>query len=344
LARFLHRSVSRTGAFVSAAVALGLACAWVARRAGAVNFRGKVVIVTGGSRGLGLRIAEEFARRGAHLAICGRDADAVERAARALGRHGADVLGEARDLGDPKAAVAFVGSVVRRFGRVDVLVNNAGTMQVSPIEHLDLVKLEACMRANFWSAASMTFAVLPFLGRSARIVNVTSIGGRAPIPHMLGYTASKFAMMGFSEGLAVELASRGISVTTVVPGPMRTGSFYNAEFFGRQREEFAWFSVLASLPVVSADATRAARRIVQAAAEGRREVRIGLSGTLLSWLHGLFPGLFVGLVGIVERFLPAPGTSEERWRGREINSTLPGSVWLSLGDRAARANNEEPPA
>jgi short-subunit dehydrogenase len=161
---------------------------------------------------------------------------------------------------------------------------------------------------------------------------------------MLGYTVSKFAMAGLSEALRVELtADGGPLVTTVVPGPMRTGSFYNAEFMGRQREEFAWFSVLSSLPILSADAHRAARTIVQAMREGRAEVHIGLSGHVLPLLHGLAPRLLQHFGSWIASMLPPPTEDDERWKGREINSTLPGSLLLELGDRAARENNEEPP-
>nr|WP_240807449.1 SDR family oxidoreductase [Polyangium spumosum] len=323
---------------------LGLSLGWLARRARAISLRGKVAVVTGGSRGLGLLMAEELVRQGAHVAICGRDAGAVSRAMHLLlSRHGADVLGEARDLGKEEEARAFIESVVARFGRIDLLVNNAGVIQVAPLDMLDVAKLDEAMRSNFWSAANTTFAALPHLGADARIVNVTSVGGRVPLPHMLGYTASKFAMVGLSEGLAAELRARGTKVTTVVPGPMRTGSFYNAEFLGRQREEFAWFSVLSSLPLLSIDAEVAARRIIRAAREGRREVHLGLVGRLLPVLHGLAPRLFGMVTTAMARLLPPPGHSPERWKGREINSTLPGSFLLGLGDRAARENNEEPP-
>jgi short-subunit dehydrogenase len=217
---------------------------------------------------------------------------------------------------------------------------------VAPLEQLDVAMIEESMRANFWTAVNMTFAALPYLkkhGADARIVNVTSVGGRVPIPHLLGYTASKFAMVGLSEALRAELSSYGIKVTTVVPGPMRTGSIYNAEFAGRQRQEFAWFSVLSSLPLVSIDADRAARRVVRATREGWAECRLGLSGHLLSFLHGIAPRLFVRMSGMLNRFLPPPAENDERWKGREINSTLPGTPVLRLSDHAALMNNEEPP-
>jgi NAD(P)-dependent dehydrogenase (short-subunit alcohol dehydrogenase family) len=342
----LYSRARRVAALIAGGASIAFAGATLVRRVRALDLRGKVAIVTGGSRGLGLLMAEELGRRGARVAICGRDAVALERAERWLTAHGIEVVAEARDLGDPKAAGAFVERVVREFGQIDVLINNAGIIQVAPFAQVDIPMIEQAMRCNFWSAVHMTFAAMPYLKKQkdkARIVNITSVGGRAPLPHLLAYTASKFAMVGLSEALHAELASAGIKVTTVVPGPMRTGSFYNAEFRGHQRGEFAWFSVLSSLPILSVDAERAARRVRQAMREGRAEIRLGLSGHLISLLHGMAPRLFVHFATALNRLLPPPSKSDELWKGREVNSTLPGTRLLALGDRAARHNNEEPP-
>jgi NAD(P)-dependent dehydrogenase (short-subunit alcohol dehydrogenase family) len=340
---------TRTAALVLGGASLAAAATTtLLRRARALDLRGKVVVVTGGSRGLGLLLAEEFGRQGASLAICGRDKDAVERAQRWLMGHGFEVFAEARDIGDPAAAGAFVERIIERYGRLDVLVNNAGVIHVAPFGDVTRGMIEEAMHANFWSAVNMTYAALPHLrkqGAGGRIVNITSVGGRVAIPHLIGYTASKFAMVGLSEALRAELAPYGVKVTTVVPGLMRTGSYYNAEFLGHQRQEFDWFSAFAAMPIVSIDAEVAARRIVRAAREGRVELSFALSGRLPAFLHGVAPRLTVRLMTLVNALLPGPSqsTSPERWKGREINSTLPGSSLLRLGDIAARHNNEEPP-
>ncbi|HSN98524.1 MAG TPA: SDR family NAD(P)-dependent oxidoreductase, partial [Candidatus Nanopelagicales bacterium] len=185
------------------------------------------------------------------------------------------------------------------------------------------------------------------------IVNITSLGGRVSVPHMLGYSASKFAMVGLSEGLSAELARSGVKVTTVIPGLMRTGSIYNASFGGDAAREFAWFGVSASLPVLSMDARRAARRIVRAALQGRTELKLGLTGRAASMVHGVAPVLTTRALGVAARFLPRPTqgpghASAQRAgfagrRGRDLRSPLPGTVLLRLSDRAAQRNNEEPP-
>src|SRR5262249_9500692 len=140
-----------------------------------------------------------------------------------------------------------------------------------------------------------------------RIVNIASIGGELSVPHLLPYSASKFALVGLSSGLRAELAKDGIIVTTVCPGLMRTGSPWNATFKGQHRIEYAWFSVSDALPVVSLSADRAARQIVAACKRGDAEVILSLPAQLAVLFYGLFPGLTSDLFGLINRFLPGPG-------------------------------------
>ena len=123
------------------------------------------------------------------------------------------------------------------------------------------------MGVMFWGTLYPVLAVLPQMRarRRGRIVNVTSVGGKVAVPHLLPYAAAKFAATGLSQGLRAELARDGITVTTVAPGLMRTGSFLNAYFKGQAVREFAPFAVLSTLPFFSIDARRAARQVVGAA-------------------------------------------------------------------------------
>jgi NAD(P)-dependent dehydrogenase (short-subunit alcohol dehydrogenase family) len=333
------------------AVATGFALAALARstlrRLRGLDLRDRVVAITGGSRGLGLLLAEEFGRLGARVAITGRDAEALDRAERRLRELGIEVYAVSCDLGDRTAAEAFIDGAVRAFGRLDVLVNNAGVIQVAPMQDLSVESLEEVMRSNFWSAVHMTLPALRHLerqGSAARIVNVVSIGGRVAVPHLLGYNVSKFALMGFSETLQAELRKAGVRVTTVVPGPMRTGSIYNAEFGGSPQREFGWFGVTSSLPLVTISARRAARRVVAAAREGRIEVRLGLPAHVMTVLHGIAPQLTARLMGWMNALLPEPGAAAGRpLRGREVHAPEQRSVLLRLANEAARQNNEAPP-
>src|SRR5262245_43226697 len=169
----------------AATVALARAALQRARR---LDLTGRVAIVTGGSRGLGLLIAEELGRRGARVAICGRSRSALDAAERRLREQGIDVLARPCDLGDREQARIFVERAALEWGRVDVVVNNAGAIHVEPAQTVTLDGIEEAMRSNFWSAANTTFAALPHLAEragDARLVNVTSIGGRVAVPHLL---------------------------------------------------------------------------------------------------------------------------------------------------------------
>jgi NAD(P)-dependent dehydrogenase (short-subunit alcohol dehydrogenase family) len=343
--------ISKRSARLLTMAAAGLASIALARdvlrRRRQLDIQGRVAVITGGSRGLGLLLSEELGRRGARVAICGRDPEALARARQRLEALGVEVHAVACDLGVRQEAEAFIDSVVAAFGGIDMLINNAGSIQVAPLQDLGIEGLEASMRSNFWSAAYVTLRALPHLTAprsGGRIVNITSIGGRVAVPHLMGYAASKFAMVGFSEGLHAELARAGVRVTTVIPGLMRTGSIYNASFGGEAEREFAWFGVSASVPLLSMNARRAARRVVRAALEGRAELRLGITARAASLVHGVAPALLARLMGLAGRLLPKATGRPPGPRGRDLRSPLSGSMLLRLSDQAARLNNEAPPA
>jgi short-subunit dehydrogenase len=172
-------------------------------------------------------------------------------------------------------------------------------------------------------------------------VNVSSIGGKISVPHLLPYSASKFALTGFSEGLRAELRGDGVVVTTVCPGLMRTGSPYNATFKGKHRQEFAWFSISDSLPFVTISAERAARQIIEACRRGDAEIVLTIPARLAAIFHGVFPGLTADLMGLLNLLLPEPGgIGTARAKGAESQSAFSPSWLTALSDKAALENNE----
>jgi len=291
--------------------AVALVGAWAGVRAARARRRslaGKVAIVTGGSRGLGLLIAEELAKRGCKLAICARDRDELERARGWLASSGADVLAVECDVSRTSDVDRLVSETIGRFGCVDVLVNNAGIVQVAPLKALMLADFERAMSVNFWGAVHASLAVLPHMRArgSGRIVNITSVGGKIAVPHLLPYDCAKFAAVGFSEGLRTELARDGVSVTTVIPGLMRTGSHERAEFKGDGQREHRWFSLLARMPGLTMSPRRAARRIVAAAERRQAETVLGLPAKVARLGKELFPRPVLRLLGLTNRLLPSP--------------------------------------
>jgi short-subunit dehydrogenase len=156
----------------------------------------------------------------------------------------------------------------------------------------------------------LALTALPVMRRQdhGRIVTITSIGGKLSVPHLLPYSTAKFAAVGFSEGLRAELGRGPVTVTTVVPGLMRTGSHLQARFTGQAGKEFTWFGLGASLPLISMDAERAAHQIVEAVRTRRAEIILTPLGQVAARAAGLVPGLTSGILHLVQQAaLPAPG-------------------------------------
>jgi NAD(P)-dependent dehydrogenase (short-subunit alcohol dehydrogenase family) len=307
------------------------------------ELRSKIALITGGSRGLGLVLARHLVSAGAKVAICARDEEELERAKEDLQSRGGEVFTVRCDLRMRDDVDRMVACVLEHYGQIDVLVNNAGIISVGPLEEMSVDDFVEAMEANFWSGVYTTFAVLPEMRKrqTGRIVNITSIGGKLPAPHLLPYTASKFAFFGFSRGLRSELLKDGIVVTTAAPGLMRTGSPVNANFKGKNRLEYAWFSIADSLPFISMDADRAAEQILGACQRGEVEVTLTAPARIAAALDRLFPEFTGSLLSIANRLLPDGGGIGQRTvRGAQSESVLSPSALTTLSDRAAQRNNE----
>ena len=306
----------------------------------------RTVLITGGSRGLGLVLARELARAGARVAICGRDAATLSRARDDLERRGARVLAVTCDVTVRDEVDALVQEVSARLGSIDVLVNNAGIITVGPVETMEVKDFQQAMATNFWGAIHAILAVLPGMKQrgEGRIVNIASIGGKIGVPHLVPYSASKFALVGLSEGLRAEVAKHGIVVVTICPGLMRTGSARHAIFKGRHRAEYAWFSISDALPGLSMNADRAARHIVESIRRGEAERVLSVPAKIAAVAQALAPNLTAELVAGVSRLLPSPddGSGREGRKGAASTSAFSPSILTLLGERAAARNNQLP--
>jgi NAD(P)-dependent dehydrogenase (short-subunit alcohol dehydrogenase family) len=323
---------------------LMLARGWRTRRD--YDFAGKVVVITGGSRGLGLILARELAQKGAKLVLVARHEDELGRAADDLRSRqpSVEVVTITADVRRRHDAEQSIARAIERFGRVDVLVNNAGIIQVGPLDHMKLSDYEDAMNTHFWGPLYMVLASVPHMRRrgEGRIVNISSIGGRISVPHLVPYCASKFALTGLSDGLRAELIREGIVVTTVCPGLMRTGSPVNAMFKGKRPQEYAWFAISDSLPLASIDADRAARQIIGACRRGDAELVITVQAKLAVLARDLAPELFADAMALMNRILPAPTTPEgdHARSGRQSESSWAPSPLTASTYEAANDNNE----
>ena len=334
------------------AVAAGLAtvgAALIARRLRAVrtmSFDGCSVVITGGSRGLGLLLAREFGRHGARLTLAARDAAELERARADLAARGVDATVVVCDVGNRDDAQRLIRDAVARTGRIDVLVNNAGVIKVGPLDHMQRGDFEEAMAVHFWGPLHTMLTAIPEMRRAGggRIVNVSSIGGKIGVPHLAPYCASKFALTGLSDAVRGELAKDRISVTTVCPGMMRTGSPFNAWFKGRHRDEFTWFAISDSMPVASIDGARAAAQVVDACRHGDAELIVSWPAKLAVMAHAAMPESVALMMDWANRLLPsATDASGDRPRtGWQSSSEWAPSRLTRLTERAAAANNELP--
>jgi short-subunit dehydrogenase len=208
---------------------------------------------------------------------------------------------------------------------------------------MKLADYEDAMNTHFWGPLYMVLAALPHMRRQGegRIVNISSIGGKIAVPHLVPYSASKFALTGLSDGLRLELMRDNIIVTTVCPGLMRTGSPVNAMFKGKRPQEYAWFAISDSLPIASINAERAASQIINACRRGEAELVITVQAKLAILARAVAPELFQDAMTLMNNLLPAPSADgDEAKPGRESESEWAPSTLTTPTYKAAEKNNE----
>lgn len=328
------RRCSRAAPILVAGGVLAGAGWWIARSRRHLDLRNRVVLITGGSRGLGLHLARQFAAQGARLALIARDDEELKRARQELHRRGAVALTVATDVTKRENVNAAIEEVVQQYQRLDVLVNNAGVIQAGPLEHMAEEDFQASLAVHVLAPLYAAVAALPHFKRQGggRIINISSIGGKVALPHLLPYCTGKFGLSGLSDGLRVELRRYGVYVTTVCPGLMRTGSPTQAVFKGRYEREYAWFVTGDVMPGLSVSAQAAATRIVEACKAGEARVIIGVPAKLAAAGNALCPELTTKLLSLANRLLPKPLTSattrgvtgwESRGRAPRVGRTTP---------------------
>jgi short-subunit dehydrogenase len=332
---FLAKAVVGAGAYAAVRTAIALSRKY--------DFSNRLVVVTGGSRGLGLVIARQLAEEGAALVICARDEAELANAADELRFRAPYVAAYACDLTQPPEIKSLFERIRREIGAVDVLINNAGIIQVGPVETMTLADYHQAMMTHFWAPLFCTEQVIPEMRRrqDGRIVNISSIGGEIGVPHMAPYCASKFALNGWSLAMRAELAPHAVYMTTVSPGLMRTGSPRHALFKGQHRAEFTWFSISSGMPLLSMSAESAARKIITACRYGRPKVTLSLPAKLAVAMNAIAPELTAETVALAARLLPQPGgVGRASIEGKHSTSSLSPSILTTLSDKAAERNNE----
>lgn len=339
----MERKTKNTLLLAGAGLGAVLALRKMSRNAKEFSFKDRTVLITGGSRGLGLVMARMLAEQGAKIAFCSRTPHQVEAARAELEAGGATVLALNCDVSDQAQVKEMVAHIANTLGPVEVLINCAGVIQAGPLAEMEVADFQEAMDIHYWGTLYTMLEVIPGMKErgEGRIVNITSIGGKVSVPHLTPYSGSKFAQVGLSEGFRAELLQHNIYVTTVCPGLMRTGSARNAFVKGQHEKEYSLFSLVDASPMISLSADRAAREVLDACRYGKAEVTLGLNAQFISVLHGLFPGMVTDMMGVVNRFLPGPGgIGKARRRGYESETKVSQSVLTAPLQKAAEENNE----
>ncbi|MCC7126203.1 MAG: SDR family NAD(P)-dependent oxidoreductase [Acidobacteria bacterium] len=331
---------------MSAATGIAAAAAWTAwrPRLSAASWRNRIVLVTGGSRGLGLVMARTLTAKGARVILLARDAAELARAAETMTPEPLTVVADVTQVDDCARAIR---EVVAQVGTIDVLINNAGQILSAPLSYTSIADLRALMDVHFWGTVHMTSAALPALltSKHPQVVNIASIGAKIAVPHLSAYCASKYAQAGLSSVMAAELRQQGVRVSTVYPGLMRTGSHLQARFRGDVPREFAAFALASGLPGVSMGAERAVRQILHGVARGHAEIVVPFTVRHIAKAATLMPNLTLRVMAVVNLLLPGRNDRHtphpfESVRGAEIGLPKPVRAAITLSERAASRNNE----
>lgn len=253
------------------------------------KIKDQVVIVTGASAGIGKSLALLLANQGAKLAIAARRIERLEAVAVECQRQGAEVLAVQTDVSQEAQCQALVEKTIQRFGRLDILVNNAGLAASGLFEEFgDLSLFKHVMEVNFYGAVHCTYYALPHLKQTkGRIVAVSSLGGKFPLPFNTPYISSKYALHGFYDSLRMELSGHGVSATVVCPYWVVT-EFHEAQMDKHGQPVGPRGRAVYTDKMMTAE--RCAQIILTAAAKRRREVLMG-PGRAGVWLKLLTPGL-----------------------------------------------------
>jgi NAD(P)-dependent dehydrogenase (short-subunit alcohol dehydrogenase family) len=269
----------------------------IARALGAGYFRGRTMLVTGASSGIGREIALAFAAMGARIALLARRKTLLDDIAGQIRADGGDALALSADVANPADMREAVRLTLAEFGHIDILVNSAGVLEAAPVETMDPAALERMLAVNLFGTLHAMQAALPSMRKagSGHIVNIASLAGRRGMPPLGGYCASKFAVVGLTEALRVELYGTGVKLSLVMPGvidtPMAHGAAAANAFKGLPESMYA-------MPV-----RWVTWAVVAALVLGLAEIDVPPGAAVAEKIAALFPGLTDAALALGNRVL-----------------------------------------
>lgn len=260
-------------------------------------FRGKSITVTGASSGIGADVALAFGEQGANVALLARRSAPLEELAARIIKAGGKALALQCDVTDRARVFSAIEQARDAFGGVDVLVNSAGVLIPDPVEQMRPEDLESMMATNLYGAVNAMQAVLPIMrrNRGGNIVNVASLAGRRGVSPLGGYSATKFALVGLTEALRVELFGSGIHVSLVMPGVIDTPMARHAQ---KDSESLKGLPTMMAMPV-----RWVTWAVLAAAAFGLTEVDVPPGSAVAEKLASLFPGVTDAILSVGSKIL-----------------------------------------
>ena len=254
-----------------------------------MNFKNKVVVITGASSGIGEATAEQFAKKGANIVLVARRKEKLEQVEKNLSKYSTKILVQVCDVSDKEQVKQMSEKVIDTFSKIDVLVNNAGFVIYGKVEELSIEDIESQMQTNYFGMINCTKYFLPYFLKQnfGHMVNVASVGGSFGVPGIASYCATKFAMLGFSEGLHHELHETNVGVTVVGPIMVRTCLFDHPSF-----KNFTKFATGISL-----SSETVAKAIIKASDSSRLEIGVPSFVRIGIWFKQTFPFLINPIIG-----------------------------------------------
>lgn len=253
-----------------------------------MTFNNKIVVITGASSGIGKETAIEFAKLGARLVLVARGKEKLEELEKSLVKFNTEVLVCPCDVSNKEHVKQMTSQVLDKFGKIDILVNNAGFAIYGNVSELSIEQIESQMQTNYLGMVYCTKHFLPIMNKhnSGHIVNVASVAASFGLPGIASYCASKFAMLGFSEGLKHELKNTGIGITVVSPIMVRT-NFFDHESFSK----------MPKYSPTSLDPKTVAKSILRASTSNRLEIIVPNIVRIGVWLKHTIPFVINPIIG-----------------------------------------------
>ncbi len=251
-----------------------------------MDLRDRIVLITGASRGLGVDMAQAFARKGARLALAARSEDELGKVRADVEQMGAEAVDIPTDVSDLASLKKLVDQATSRLGPIDVLVNNAGIEQVCDFENMKLEDIEQIVQVNVVGLTWLTRLVAPSMveRRSGHIVNIASMAGLVPVPHNAVYSATKHAVVGLTRSLRAELGDHNVGVSVVCPGFVEGGMFQR---WGRKAPPMAG----------SVTPAQVAAAVVRAVEHNKAEISVNKGlGKISDWVTAVSPDLTINMM------------------------------------------------